>query len=150
VSPFTRNVNKKEQIMIRPLLFIPAAAAVLILVLGGTAGADPVWLCCLTEAVACEEAGDTGPVDLGGLERPTFLRVDSGVGHITLLAPASRAGEVTRIDVAHEGDDRWVFSGVEEDRAWSMVIAATGHMTLSVTGDGATWSVFGHALVERE
>ena len=42
-----------------------------------------------------------------------------------------------------------MFSGVESERAWSLVIADAGYMTLSVTMDGAVWSVFGSALPEE-
>jgi hypothetical protein len=76
------------------------------------------------------------------------MRVDADGKTVTLLAPETRRGEVTKIQDVHKGATQWVFSGVEESRAWSMVISAAGHMTLSVTTDGATWSVFGHALRE--
>jgi hypothetical protein len=117
---------------------------------GAGDGTGPVWICSIKEAVEIDEDGTIGPPDLGGLDRPTFMRVDAGARKVTLLAPESRRGEVTKIDAVHQSPELWVFSGVEEGRAWSMVIAATGHMTLSVTGDGATWTVFGNALREKE
>jgi hypothetical protein len=116
---------------------------------GAGAGTGPVWVCSIKEAVEIDEDGTIGPPDLGGLDRPTFMRVDAGTMEVTLLAPESRRGEVTKIDAVHQSRGLWVFSGVEEGRAWSMVVAATGHMTLSVTGDGATWAVFGNALREE-
>jgi len=114
----------------------------------GSAIAGPTWLCSIADAVAVDEDGTIGAPDLGGLERPTFLRVDTDKKQITLLAPESRRGEVTKINAVHEGQGHWLFSGVEEGRAWSLVISEKGHVTLSVTSDGATWSVFGHALPE--
>lgn len=125
------------------------AALLLSTVLSGSALAEPVWICSITEAIACEEDGSTGPPDLGGLARPTFLRVDVGRKQVTLLAPAGRNGEITKIDAAHKGDGIWVLSGIEAERAWSMVISERGHMTLSVTVDGASWAVFGHAMPEK-
>ena len=113
----------------------------------GAEAADS-WICCLTEAVACDDDGTIGSPDLGGLERPTFLRVDADRKRITILAPAARNGEITKIDRVEQGDGIWVFSGTEEQRAWSLVIADSGHLTLSVTTDGAVWSVFGHAIRE--
>ena len=112
--------------------------------------AAPTWICSVSEAVAIDEDGTIGPPDLGGLDAPTFLRVDADNKAVTLLAPESRSGETTRINSVHEEDGIWVFAGVEEGRAWSMVISAAGYMTLSVTSDGGTWSVFGNALLEDD
>ena len=86
---------------------------------------------------------------MGDLEAPTFLRVNTETMEVTLLAPDSRKGEVTVIGEVKRGDQRWVITGVEDGRAWSMVISDDGYMTLSVTGDGATWSVFGNACWRR-
>ncbi|MCE9615056.1 MAG: hypothetical protein K8T26_12330 [Lentisphaerae bacterium] len=115
---------------------------------GGALGA-PVWTCAITSAFQCDDDGTVGPPDLGGLARPTFLRVDANTKAITILAPDSRRGEVTKIGTVVDGKDLWLFSGIEDGRAWSLVINAEGHMTLSVASDGATWSVFGNAMQER-
>ena len=120
------------------------------LMLCHSALAGPTWLCTIASAVAVDEDGTVGPPDLDGLERPTFLRVDADKKELTLLAPASRAGEVTKIEVVREVDGQWIFSGVEQERPWSLIIAPKGQMTLSVANDGSVWSVFGHALVETE
>jgi hypothetical protein len=118
--------------------------------LPATGLAGPTWLCSLTESLAVYEDGSSGPVDLGDVEAPTFLRVNTETMEVTLLAPDSRKGEVTVIGEAKRGDQKWVLTGVENGRAWSMVISDEGYMTLSVTGDGTTWSVFGNALKEEE
>jgi hypothetical protein len=131
---------------IKPICVI--GNVLLALTLCGNATAGPSWLCAIADAVAVDEDGTIGEPDLGGLERPTFFRVDTDKKQITLLAPESRRGEITKIDAVHKGKGLWVFSGVEEGRAWSLVISTKGHVTLSVTGDGATWAVFGHALLE--
>ena len=88
-----------------------------------------------------------GPIDLGDLEPPTFFRVDSDGKEVT-LAPESRRGEVTVIGAVHRGDGCWIMTGIENGRAWSLMISDEGHVTLSVINDGATWSVFGNALLE--
>jgi len=116
------------------------------LVLCGGAIAGPTWLCSITTVVAVDEDGTVGAPDLGGLERPTFLRVDAAKKEVTLLGPESRRGEVTKIETVLEIEGVWVFSGVEDERAWSMIITAKGQMTLSISNDGVVWSVFGHAL----
>ena len=117
-------------------------------VLCSEAIAERTWVCAIANAVAVDEDGTIGPPDLDGLDRPTFFRVDVDKKELTLLAPDSRRGEVTKINAIHEGEGLWFFSGVEEARSWSLVISDKGHMTLSITADGGTWSVFGHALGE--
>jgi hypothetical protein len=115
---------------------------------GGVAG--EAWICSVASAVAVDEDGTIGPPELGERERPTFLRVDPVRKELTLLAPASRRGEVTKLDSVHEVDGHWVLSGMENGRSVSMVITGEGRMTLSVVADGVVWSVFGHTLREGE
>ena len=117
-------------------------------ILAGGAAAGTSWICSLTESVGVNEDGTVGVPDLGDLESPTFLRVDAEAKKVTLLAPASRKGEVTKIDLVKQEGNLWLFTGIEANRAWSMVIEDNGHLTLSITGDGATWSVFGNAMKE--
>ena len=111
-----------------------------------TARADQTWLCAIASAVAVDEDGTIGPPDLGERDRPTFFRVDAAKNELTLLAPASRRGEVTKIEMVHEGEGMRLFSGVEHGRGLNVIITDAGHMTLSIVSDGAVWSVFGHAL----
>lgn len=111
--------------------------------------AGQTWLCSVVSAVSVDEDGTVGPPVLeDGLERPTFFRVDSDKMELTLLAPESRSGEVTKIDAVKEGKGLWIFSGVENERVWDLIISAKGHVTLSISHDGVVWSVFGHALQE--
>jgi hypothetical protein len=100
-------------------------------------------------ATECLDDGTIGEPDLGGLAPPTFFRVDTNEEKITLLAPESRRGEVTVIDRALEENNMWVLTGVDNGRAWSMVISRDGYMTLSVSYDGVTWSVFGHSMLDE-
>lgn len=112
--------------------------------------AAEAWICSVSAAVAVDEDGTVGPPEFGDRERPTFLRIDPVKKELTLLAPASRRGEVTKLDTVHEVDGAWILSGLEHGRSVSMVITAEGRMTLSVVADGVVWSVFGHALREGE
>jgi hypothetical protein len=116
----------------------------------GGAWAEQTWLCSIGSAVAVDEDGTVGPPDLGDKDRPTFFRVDPAKKELTLLAPASRRGEVTKIDMVHESQGQRIFSGVENGRSLNLIIADDGRMSLSVLGDGVVWSVFGHALPEDE
>jgi hypothetical protein len=132
----------------RTLGMILLAAAVQ--VMAGSVLAAEAWICSVAAAVSVDEDGTVGPPELGERERPTFLRVDPVKKELTLLAPASRRGEVTKLDSVHEVDGAWILSGVEHGRSVSMVITGEGRMTLSVVADGVVWSVFGHALREGE
>jgi hypothetical protein len=112
----------------------------------GSAWAEQTWICAVTSAVAVDEDGTVGPPDVGDKERPTFFRVDTAKKELTLLAPKSRRGEVTKLDTVLESEGQWLFSGVENGRGLNVVITADGHMTLSVVADGVVWSVFGNVL----
>ncbi len=112
----------------------------------GSAWAEQTWICAVTSAVAVDEDGTVGPPDVGDKERPTFFRVDTAKKELTLLAPKSRRGEVTKLDTVVESEGQWLFSGVENGRGLNLVITAEGHMTLSVVADGVVWSVFGNVL----
>jgi hypothetical protein len=116
----------------------------------GSAWAEPTWICAVTSAVAVDEDGTVGPPDVGDKERPTFFRVDTAKKELTLLAPKSRRGEVTKLDTVVESEGQWLLTGVEHGRGLNVVITADGHMTLSVVGDGVVWSVFGHVLSAEE
>ena len=129
-------------------LFVMTLAANLLA--GDAAWAGQRWICSVTSAVAVDEDGTIGPPDLGDRERPTFMRIDAATKELTLLAPESRRGEVTKLHSVTEADGVTVFSGVENGRGVSLIISATGHLTLSVVSDGVVWSVFGHALPEAE
>lgn len=124
--------------------------AVVVPVTAGGLRADDAWICSVSSAVAVDEDGTVGPPDLGERERPTFLRIDPAKKELMLLAPASRRGEVTKLDMVHEAEGSWILSGVEHGRNVSIVITPEGRMTLSVVADGVVWSVFGHALKEGE
>jgi len=125
-------------------------AVVAHLALCGGAWAEQAWLCSIGSAVAVDEDGTVGPPDLGNKERPTFFRVDAAKKELMLLAPASRRGEVTKIDMVQESNGQRIFSGVENGRSLNLIIADDGRMSLSVLGDGVVWSVFGNALPEGD
>jgi len=120
------------------------------LALTGNASAAESWICAVTSAVAVDEDGTVGPPDVGDKERPTFIRVYPEKKELTLLAPKSRKGEVTKLDTVKETDGLWVLSGSDQSHGVTVIINAEGHLTISVIGDGVVWSVFGHALPEHE
>jgi len=116
----------------------------------GPASAGETWICSVASAVSVDEDGTVGPPDTGDKERPTFFRLDADKKELTLLAPASRRGEVTKLESVREAEGHTVFSGIESGRGLHIVITAEGRMTLAVVGDGVIWSVFGHALRESD
>lgn len=120
------------------------------LTVASNAWAGDTWLCSVTSAVAVDEDGTVGPPDLGDKERPTFFRLDAAKKELTLLAPESRRGEVTKLEAVHESEGVSVFSGVENNRGVTLVITPEGRLTLSIIADGVVWSVFGHALPEGD
>ena len=130
-------------------LFV-ASFALTLLACGSALADEKTWICSVVSAVAVDEDGTVGPPDLGDRERPTFIRVDAAKKELTILAPASRRGEVTKLETVHEKDGTHIFSGMEHGRHVSLIITADGRMTLSIIADGVVWSVFGHALPEGE
>jgi hypothetical protein len=114
------------------------------------AQACQTWLCSVASAVAVDEDGTVGPPDLGDRERPTFFRLDADKKELTLLAPESRRGEVTKLESVRQTDGHHIFSGVENGRVISVIVTADGRMTLSIINDGVVWSVFGHALADGQ
>ena len=136
--------------MMNQSIQIVLSSLVATLALSGGAWAEQTWLCAVSSAVAVDEDGTVGPPDVGDRERPTFFRVDAAKKELTLLAPASRRGEVTKIHLVHEADGHRVFSGIEHGRSLNLIINAEGRLSLSVLGDGVVWSVFGHVLPEGE
>jgi hypothetical protein len=131
-------------------LVIGAVALAATLTAAGGALAGETWLCSVASAVAVDEDGTVGPPDLGAKERPTFFRLDAAKKELTLLAPESRRGEVTKLETVHRSEGVAVFSGVENDRGLTVVITDEGRLTLSIIADGVVWSVFGHALREEQ
>ncbi|NBV46702.1 MAG: hypothetical protein EBR86_13965 [Planctomycetia bacterium] len=136
--------------MLTSVARMAAAVVVAEAVWCGCAAAGQTWVCAVASAVAVDEDGTVGPPELGDRERPTFFRVDPLKKQLTLLAPKSRRGEVTKLDTVTEVEGLTVCSGVENGRGVSLIISAEGRLTLSVISDGVVWSVFGHALPETE
>ncbi len=121
-------------------------SALLLALVAGTAAAETRYLCSLTESTECSEGVECGPPDFAGVVPPTFMYVDINKSMITLLAPATRRGEETAIDVARETASGWILSGVESERAWSIILTDEGNLTLTVTMDGTTWTGFGRCM----
>ena len=123
-------------------------ACVGVFLLAADAAATTKWICSVVEGIECSDGVGCGPPDFGPLEAPTFLHVDTQKRIITLLAPASRRGETTQIGQAVETSEGWILAGVEDKRAWSMMLTNEGYMTVTVTMDGTAWTAFGRCIPE--
>jgi hypothetical protein len=130
-------------------LKIVCAAIAVTWITAADAFAGDSWICAVASAVAVDEDGTVGPPDVGDRERPTFFRIDATKKELTLLAPASRRGEVTKLETVREVEGSHLFSAVESGRSITLIITAEGRVTLSVVSDGVVWSVFGHALKDE-
>jgi len=124
---------------------IGLAVASLLLAGGAAAQAAPVYVCSLAQAIECDDGLNCGPPEPARTP-PTFLRVDINRKLITLLAPEERRGETTSIENAKHVGGQWSLNGIEAERAWNMVIADDGSMTISITFPRAAWSVFGKCM----
>lgn len=134
--------------LMRMTAIVFVALATMVTVCDAAWACQTTWLCSVGSAVAVDEDGTVGPPDLGDRERPTFFRLDADRKELTLLAPESRRGEVTKLESVRETNGQHVFSGVENGRVISVIVTAEGRMTLSIINDGVVWSVFGHALAD--
>ncbi len=122
---------------------------VLVLVTSGGAEAASQYICSITETAECSDGQGCGTHDFGGIVPPTFFHVDVERKVITLLAPDERRGEETPIDMIRETADGWILAGLESERAWTLYLTNTGHMTFSVTMDGTTWTAFGSSMLAK-
>ena len=122
-----------------------ACVFILVLSMAGLASAE-TWICSVQEVIESADDGTVGPPDFGAVSPATFFHVDTGRKRITLLAPADRRGETTEIMAQKADAEGWFLSGVENSRAWSMVISSDGNVTLAITMEGASWTAFGKAI----
>jgi len=130
-----RTRTKAAALLLAPLLLV-----------GGVQGDGEPYVCSLTGAVECD-----GDLDCGApaLEQPTptFIHVDHEAGLITLLAPAERRGEATRIDASVRDGDRMIMSGVEAGRGWTLSLSETeGSAVMTVNLGDAGYVAFGQCI----
>lgn len=130
----------------KSMLRLLPAMALLLCIAVGSASAESKWICSITEMMESSDGIPSYELDFEGITPPTFFYVDTEKKLITLLAPDSRRGETTVIDAARETTGGWFLSGVESERAWTMVLTNDGYMTVSITMDGTIRSAFGRCM----
>jgi len=122
-------------------------AAILVLLISGSSVADDIsdsdrFLCSSSKVVVCFEDGDCvtfAPWEIGV---PQFVVIDTK--KIVSTTKASGENRSTPLPVIRREDSTIFLQGVEGGRAFSFVIEEeTGVLTVAVSRDGLTVSVFG-------
>jgi hypothetical protein len=118
------------------LLFIPLPVAA-----GDFDGSKPL-LCAVIQTFECKSAGECLQGTAEDIDIPQFLKINFKK---KIIRGAGESGEVrtTKIKNLKSIDGRLILQGVQNGRAWSMVITATGKFTLTASDDQAGFVVFG-------
>lgn len=108
------------------------------------AAEESVRTCALTRAFQCSPEGGCAEVTLKDMEIPRFVRIDLKEKSISSLdREIKRSTKIEKIDQQQE---LTVLHGTEL-RGWSIALARTsGSLTLSASGDGEGFIVFGNCL----
>lgn len=106
---------------------------------------DNVRICALTKAYECDINQECSERSLAEMELPRFVRIDFEKSSIISLDKnVKRAG--TEIGRVEKLEGITVLQGVEQ-RAWSIALGQeSGSLTLSVSGDGHGFIVFGSCM----
>ena len=102
--------------------------------------------CSLTKAYSCTSDEGCAAVALQDMELPRFISIDFGTKVITSL-DKSVPREETRFASVDKLSGLTVLHGVEK-RGWSLAIGEeSGDLTLSASGDGDSFTVFGSCIM---
>jgi hypothetical protein len=93
--------------------------------------------------MVCAEGGECFPVPAWEIDIPEFVVVDTRNKTLS-TTKASQLNRTTPITALSRADGNLYLQGIEGGRAFSFVIhEETGHVTVAVSRDGVTVSVFG-------
>ncbi len=106
---------------------------------------DGPLVCSLARAIECASDLACGAPEYLRTP-PSFIYVDFDAMAVTLLAPEDRRGEVSRISGLEQREDRVLFTGIEGDRSWSVMILDDGTLSLTVAAEESGFVVFGQCL----
>jgi hypothetical protein len=102
--------------------------------------------CAITKAYACTSDEGCAAVALQDMELPRFISIDFGTRVIASL-DKSVPREETRFASVDKLRGLTVLHGVEK-RGWSLAIGEeSGDLTLSASGDGESFTVFGSCIM---
>jgi hypothetical protein len=101
----------------------------------------PVPFVCVPTAVAeCVADGDCRPGTAQSENLPDFFKVDIRAKTVR----AEDKGRISQIKRIDRDPGEIILYGSEAKRSWVMIIQEkTGRMSASVTGDGASYAIFG-------
>jgi len=100
-------------------------------------------LCSASRIVVCFEEGDCAELTAEELGVPQFVVIDTKAKMLA-TTKASNENRSTPIASIGRADGLLFFQGVEQGRAFSFVVhEQTGHLTVAVSRDGLSVSVFG-------
>lgn len=112
-----------------------------------SADADPLLLCAVTRGMQCHVEGDCIGVDVGELNLPRFVTVDFKNDVIYGTRPDGTEAR-TRFRSSFRGNDRAMVLGVENGRAWNMLIGVDGELVVSASDIDRTISLFGYCTTK--
>lgn len=100
-------------------------------------------LCSASRIVACFEGGDCAELMAEEIDVPQFVVVDTRAKRLATTR-ASGENRSTPIREISRADGLLFFQGIEQGRAFSFVVhELSGHLTVAVSRDGLSVSVFG-------
>ena len=127
---------KRFFIVMAVLLFAAAASA------DDVTGSDKL-LCSSSRIIACFEEGDCAELLAEEVGVPQFVIIDTESGTVS-TTKASGENRSTPIGKINRADGLMFFQGIEQARAFSFVVhEGSGHLTVAVSRDGLSVSVFG-------
>jgi hypothetical protein len=110
------------------------------------AAAEDKLTCALTKAYACTSDDGCAVVALQDMNLPRFIGIDFGTKVITSL-DKTVLREETRFATVDKIQGMTVLHGTEQ-RGWSLAIGdQSGELTISVSGDGESFTVFGSCIM---
>lgn len=118
------------------------------LLVAAPAGSDDITdseklLCSASRIVACFEEGDCAELMAEEVGVPQFVIVDTKAKRLATTR-ASGENRSTPIRELNRADGLLFFQGIEQGRAFSFVVhELSGHLTVAVSRDGLSVSVFG-------
>ncbi len=135
------NRTKKMIVMVLFIFFLPLTG-----VAGDFNGSNSL-LCAVIEEFDCTPSEECLSGSPQSINLPQFLRIDFKEKVITGTV---QDGEVRRVKIKsmEQGQGRLILQGVQNGKAWSMVIIeATGKMTITTADDQVGFVVFGACTV---
>jgi len=124
-----------------------AVVVAMLLIATGVSGDDVTGseklLCSASRIIGCFEEGDCAELIAEDIGVPQFVVIDTR-GQKISTTRASGENRSTPIGKPNRADGLMFFQGIEQGRAFSFVVhEQSGHLTVAVSRDGLSVSVFG-------